>query len=86
MVDPVIQKIIDSRRKSIATLDEEIRVLESRAGTMTSPAARKVLLSQAHLKSQRRGLLQVELEALLAEQPELPGVASPAAGKPPAKR
>lgn len=90
MVDPIITKLVESRKRSISKLDEEIKQFEERA-SRTAGTAQRVFLDQAELRRQRKARLLVELEAVQAVQPELqlatPGPA-PAAGqvKPPAKR
>lgn len=89
MVDPIITKLVESRKRSIAKLDEEIKQFEERA-SRTSGTAQRVFLDQAELRRQRKARLLVELEAVQAVQPELqlaPGqAASSSSVKPPAKR
>lgn len=87
MIDPVIEKLIASRRKSVEKLDAQMKELESRASQARNPAARQVLVNQVSLAKQRRDRLVLELEALQADQPELPGVAPAVSSvKPPVKR
>lgn len=82
-MDPVTQKLIDSRRKSIAKLNQECKELERLAGESTNPQRRKVYQAQSNVRAIRRDNLQAELDALEADQPSLPGVGQV---KPPVKR
>lgn len=83
-IDPVVDRIIVSRRKSIQKLEQDMVVLEQHASQALTPAGRLVYQAQIKLKAQRKAMLLGELEALAAEQPELPlvkAVSAPPKGR-----
>lgn len=82
----VIEKLLESRKKSVAACSQAVDEAVQAAGKVTPGPVRKILESKVKLQKARLTQLKADVAALEAEwarlQPELPGVAK----APPAKR